>query len=249
MFAWKLRKRNSIVSSTAYRTRVTAVVPTWREAAEIERSLRSLREGGVDEIVVVDGGSDDGTIELARRHADRVLECAGGLFAQLNHGARAASGDVLVFHYADVQFPERGHEAIDRALEEERVVGGAFALLFASASSRYHVIARAANLRNRLRLGPFGDQSIFVRTAAFEKVGGFRPDRFLEDLQLVERLRRLGRFRLLDEQVRASVRRWECMGTLRTLVSHWWLCVLYLAGKRRAGSRAARRAVELRTLR
>ena len=93
---------------TAHGTRVTAVVPTWREAAEIERSLRSLREGGVGEIIVVDGGSDDDTVELARRHADKVLEHAGGLFAQLNHGARAASGDVLVFHYADVQFPVKG---------------------------------------------------------------------------------------------------------------------------------------------
>lgn len=234
---------------TAYRTRVTAVVPTWREAAEIGRSLRSLRAGGVDEIIVVDGGSDDDTVELARRHADKVLERTGGLFAQLNHGARAASGDVLMFHYADVQFPVKGHDAIDRALEDERVVGGAFALLFASGSSRYRVIAGGANLRNRVRLGPFGDQSIFVRAAAFDKVGGFREGRFLEDLQLVERLRRRGRFRLLDEPVRASVRRWERMGVLRTLTSHWWLCALYLAGKRRAGSRAAERAVELRTLR
>ena len=229
--------------------RLSVIVPTWREAEEIESTLRSLRDGGVNEILVVDGGSDDGTTDLARAHADRILHCRGGLFAQLNHGAREARGDVLLFHYADVRFPRGGRAAIDRALGDHEVVGGAFALSFASEGRRYRLIAHGANLRNRLRLGPFGDQSIFVRSEAFGTVGGFLEDRFLEDLQLVRRLRRLGRFRLLDEKVQASVRRWEKLGLGRTLLSHWWICGLYLGGKRRAGNRAAERATQLRSLR
>ena len=95
------------------------------------------------------------------------------------------------------------------------------------------VIAGGANLRNRLRFGPFGDQSIFSRRTICDELGGFRSDRFLADLEFVRRLRSHGRFALLRERVRTSVRRWERMGVARTLQHHWWLRALYQLGKRR----------------
>ena len=207
---------------------ITAIVPTWNEEDSIRSTLLGLREGGLDEILVVDGGSQDDTVPRAAEIADRVFGAAGGLFAQLNHAANEASGDALLFHYADVQFPSAGRKAIEGALLSQAVVGGAFSLSFDSGRMRYSIIARGANLRNSLGVGPFGDQSIFVRSEVFRRLGGFHPDVFLEDLHLVRRLKRVGRFEILNEKVKASVRRWETKGLLPTVYHHWRLTFLYL---------------------
>ena len=104
--------------------KVSAIVPTWNEAGGIEATLEGLRQGGVDEVLVVDRGSQDGTVEEAKRHADRVLVEGEQLAFQLNAGAREARGDVLLFHYADVAFPPPGREAIVRVLESSGVERG-----------------------------------------------------------------------------------------------------------------------------
>jgi len=213
--------------------RLSAIVPTWNEAGRIVRTLRNLRRSGVDEVIVVDGGSGDNTALLAREHADRVLEAPGGLFLQLNAGAEEARGDVLLFHYADVELLPEARPALERALEDERVAGGAFRLELASTRWCYRLIAAGAAVRNRLGLGPFGDQTIFVRAAAFRELGGYRPEILLADHDLLRRLRRQGKVALLSVAVRASVRRWEQDGVVRTQLRHAWLCALHLAGRRR----------------
>jgi glycosyltransferase involved in cell wall biosynthesis len=228
---------------------VSAIVPALDEGAWIEASLRSLREGGVAEVIAVDGGSADGTVEAARPLADRVLAATGGLFAQLDAGAREARGDVLLFHYADVVFPRGGVRAIARALEDPAVAGGAFSLALGSERARYRVVAFLANARNRLGVGPFGDQSIFARADAFRRLGGFSEGATLPDLDLVRRLRVEGRFRILDERVLASVRRWERSGFLRTTLAHGWLTFLGASGLGRVSRAGSRAAGDLRRVR
>ena len=227
--------------------RISAIVPTLNEAEGIPRALASLRAAGIDEIIVVDGGSDDGTRESARPHADRVVESGGGLFSQLNRGVEYAGGDVLLFHYADVLFPEIGREAIEAALRDPLVCGGAFRLAFASVERRYRVTARGAHLRNRCGIGPFGDQSIFVRASAFAQVGGFQEALAFADHTLVRRLHRAGRFQLLETEVRASVRRWEQLGYIQTFGRHFWMYVRHYASLPKRRTR--RKARELRTVR
>lgn len=224
-------------------------MPTWNEAEIIEETLRSLRDAGIENVLVADGGSQDETLEKARPLASRLLECGGGLFSQLNLAARQVEGDVYLFQYADVRFPSGGKQAIERALESASVVGGAFTLGFHSERRRYKLIAGGARWRNRLGIGPFGDQSIFVRAQVFRRLGGFREEALLGDLDLVQRLRREGRFLILAERVEASVRRWEKNGVVATLLSHWWLTFQHLA-RRGRGTRQDQRAAEsLRTVR
>ena len=229
--------------------RITAIVPTWKEEDSIRSTLLSLRAGGLDEILVVDGGSQDDTVHRATEIADRVFGVAGGLFTQLNHAAREACGDVLLFHYADVKFPRAGRKAIEDTLLSQAVVGGSFSLSFDSDRKRYALIAQGANLRNRLGIGPFGDQSIFVRSEVFRRLGGFHPDVLLEDLHLVRRLKRAGRFEILDETVRASVRRWETNGLLPTLYHHWRLTLLYMLRRGRGNEADVATARTLRMAR
>ena len=228
---------------------ISAVVPTLNEERGVADTLETLRGAGVDEIVVVDGGSVDDTVAKAQHTADVVARATGGLFRQLNAGAEHATGRVLLFHYADVLFPADGVEQIHRTLDDPAVAGGAFRLSFASEAGRYRFIAGGTQVRNRLGMGPFGDQSIFVRREVFEALAGYRADDFLSDHQLVRRVKRAGTFVLLDSPVRASTRRWERQGVIRTLARHWFLTGLYLAGKRRQRGRPAEQVEQLRTVR
>jgi glycosyltransferase involved in cell wall biosynthesis len=231
------------------RVRVSAVVPTLNEVGGIPATLESLRRSGIDEIIVVDGGSEDETLAKVEPLADRVLIERGGLFRQLNEGASEATGDVLLFHYADVLFPVDGREAIMAALTDHAVSGGAFRLSFGSTRWRYRVTATFANWRNRVGLGPFGDQSIFARTETFGAVGGFSPGAFFADLALVNALRRKGRFHVLGSVVEASTRRWEGLGFWRTLLHHYRMYVLYFVRRGRPTRRIHDRARSLRTVR
>jgi GT2 family glycosyltransferase len=161
-----------------------------------------------------------------------VLAGPRGLAAQLNRGVAAARGEILVFLHADTRLPRGGLAALEAALGDPAVAGGAFKLGFDSARLRFRAVAFFGNLRNRLGFGPFGDQALFARRSAFVEVGGFRAGKFLEDLDLVRRLRRRGRFRVLPQAVRTSARRWERHGFAGTLLLHWRLSAAYLLGRR-----------------
>jgi glycosyltransferase involved in cell wall biosynthesis len=234
LFGAPLRKKKDLdVSGTSQRAseplrerserlgvRVSAIVPCLDEGARIERCLEALALAGVDETIVVDGGSRDGTVELARGACDECLVVPGGLFRQLNAGARRAGGDVLLFQYADTVLPLDAIPALRAAMESEDCAGGAFRLSFESRRPIFRCIAHAANLRNRLGLGPFGDQSIFVRAAVFAGIGGYRLDDPYADFELVRAIRRHGAFRIIGPCVETSTRRWDEHGLVRTMVRH-----------------------------
>jgi len=212
---------------------ISAIVPTLNEEGRIEECLESLKAAGVDELIVVDGGSDDRTCDLARQEADRVLVEPGGVFQQMNRGALEAGGEILVFQYADGLLSEAACAEIRAALESPGISAGAFRLRLASPGIFYGAVSLCAHWRNLLGFGPFGDQSIFVRAEAFRSVGGFPLDGVFPDHELVRELGRDGGFRLLREPVLVSARRWERCGKWRTLLRHWFYSALYLVGMRR----------------
>jgi rSAM/selenodomain-associated transferase 2 len=200
--------------------RISVIIPAWNEAARIGRAVESsVSVDGVD-AWVVDGGSRDRTIEVAESQGANVLRTERGRALQMNAGARASAGSILVFLHADAVLPAGFDAEVRAALSQPGVSAGAFALSIEDATPSLGIIARAANWRARRLQMPYGDQALFVRRKAFESVGGFPEIPLMEDLELVRRLRREGRIAISSLRVVASARRWRRLGPVRcTLIN------------------------------
>lgn len=210
---------------------LSIVVPALDEAVNLERLLPDLaaRCPGV-EVIVADGGSRDATAAIARRAGARVVESPRGRARQMNAGARAASGDVLLFLHADTALPDGAVEAIAAALADPRVVGGRFDVRFTSPRWPFRMIAALMNVRSRWSGISTGDQGIFVRRAAFDALGGYADIPLMEDVELTRRLKRAGRLASLRLRVTTSSRKWEREGIARTIALMWTLRLLYACG-------------------
>lgn len=212
--------------------RLSVVVPALDEAANLARLLPDLQRAWPDiEIIVVDGGSRDGTPDVVRGQAGvRLLEGARGRARQMNAGARQAGGDVLLFLHADTRLPDGAPGAIAAALADPAVVGGRFDVCFDSRRRVLGVVAWFMNARSRATSICTGDQAIFVRRAAFEAVGGYPDIALMEDIELCRRLKTRGRLAALRARVTTSARKWEREGPLRTIGLMWTLRLLYFCG-------------------
>ncbi|MCW5892947.1 MAG: TIGR04283 family arsenosugar biosynthesis glycosyltransferase [bacterium] len=213
--------------------RLTVVVPVLDEAARIGARLGALRAtAGVAEIVVVDGGSRDGTVAIAARvDGVRVLRAPRGRGTQMNVGARAATGDVLCFLHADAVLPADAAAHIAAALAAPGVVGGAFRLhtVCDDGINWLGPLLRLADVRSRVTRFPYGDQAIFVRRDVFVGVGGFPDQPIMEDVELARRLRRVGRLRTVAAEVRVSGRRF-LRDPVRAVLAMRLLPLLYRLG-------------------
>jgi rSAM/selenodomain-associated transferase 2 len=190
--------------------RISVVIPTLNEAAALPACLSRIAASvGIDECLVVDASSPDGTAHVARGFADvHVLEAQRGRASQLNAGARAATGDVLLFVHADTLIPTDYPARIRDALSDERVVGGACHIrTVAQPAPWWSGLLGLADLRSRYTRLPYGDQAIFVRRSAFEAVGGFPELRLMEDVALSRLLQRKGRMVTLPSVAEVSARR------------------------------------------
>lgn len=207
--------------------RCSAIIPTLNEASAIQRSLRRLRRLAPYEIIVADGGSQDGTRELARPYA-KVVSGRRGRGRQLNAGAAQATGDVLLFLHADVRLPPDALAAIESALGDPKVVGGHFRVRFGR--GLHEVLVAASYDLLRFAGIVYGDAAIFVRREEFLRLGGYRDYPIMEDVNLVSRLRRLGRVVHLPQVVVPSARRWRSGGRLNAWASWWAVQLLYGLG-------------------
>lgn len=210
--------------------RISIVIPALNEAAGIRPFLAALQDcrSAGHEVILVDGGSDDRTPALAQGLADRILEAPRGRAVQMNAGARAASGSVLLFLHADTALPAGASEMIHKALE--RSPWGRFDVRIDARHPLLHLIAWAMNLRSRLTGIATGDQAIFMRKEMFERCGGYAPLPLMEDIELCGRLRRVARPACLKAKVTTSGRRWESRGVLRTVLLMWRLRLAYALG-------------------
>jgi rSAM/selenodomain-associated transferase 2 len=209
---------------------LSVIVPTLNEGSVLCATLAVARVPGCDEIIVVDGGSADDTIAVARRFADHVLQSARGRALQMNTGAAVARGDVLLFLHADTRLPPEYVAAVSAALGDPAVVGGRFDVRLDAPGLAYRVVERAISLRSRWTRVGTGDQAMFVRRRVFEELGGFPPLPLMEDIALARALKRLGRIACLRATVTTSARRWQRHGLVRTVTLMWALRVAYYAG-------------------
>jgi rSAM/selenodomain-associated transferase 2 len=210
---------------------LSIVMPVLDEAAEIEAALQVLapyRRRGV-EVIVVDGGSSDSTPDLARPLADRLLSASRGRAAQMNAGAAAAQGDVLLFLHADTRLPEGADRLVLDGLARSGRDWGRFDVRI-SGGGLLGVVATMMNVRSSLTGIATGDQALFVTRAAFDAVGGFPPIALMEDVALSTRLKRIRRPLALRARVTTSARRWRAHGTLRTVLLMWRLRLRFFLG-------------------
>jgi rSAM/selenodomain-associated transferase 2 len=211
---------------------ISIIVPALNEAAGIGATLAALaplRDRGHD-VIVVDGGSSDGTPELARPLADRVIAAPRGRANQMNAGAAEARGDVVLFLHADTVLPPDADRAVLEGLATTRLLWGRFDVAIAGRHPLLPVIAWFMNFRSRLTGVATGDQAIFAWREAFLRAGGYPPIPLMEDLALARALGRLSQPLCLAERVTTSGRRWESRGVLRTVALMWWLRLRYFLG-------------------
>lgn len=211
---------------------LSIIVPVLDEAPGIVAALALLgpaRARGV-EVVVVDGGSVDGTRALAVPLADRVIESPRGRAIQMNAGARASRGSILLFLHADTTLPGDADGLVRAGLDGAGLEWGRFDVAIAGADPLLALVAVFMNGRSRLTAVATGDQAIFMRRQAFERAGGFPEIPLMEDVALSKRLRAISPPLCLRERVLTSGRRWERGGTLRTIVLMWRLRLAYALG-------------------
>ena len=212
--------------------KISIIVPALNEAEGIDAVLMGLallRNRG-HELIVVDGGSSDDTVALARRAADRVVAAPRGRSSQMNAGAALARGEVLLFLHADTRLPENADTRILQGLAAGGKAWGRFDVRIEGKSRLLPVIAFFMNLRSRATGIATGDQAMFVRREAFWRAGGFPPLELMEDIALSRSLKCLSRPLCLADEVVTSGRRWERRGVLRTVLLMGWLRLAFFLG-------------------
>ena len=209
--------------------KLSVVIPVLNEAPHIGAAIQSARSAGDCEVIVVDGGSTDGTPEAAAE-ADQVISAPRGRGTQQNAGAAAACGDTLLFLHADCRLPPGCADSIARVQADPRCIGGCFRQAIDAVGARYRLLESGNAWRVRLLGWAYGDQGIFVRRSVFESLGGFPDVPLMEDLYFMKRLKRRGRFALLPDRLQVSARRWQRHGVIGQTLRNWRLITLAHCG-------------------
>lgn len=211
---------------------IAVVIPCLDEADNLRHLLDALRRQVApgDQLIVADGGSADGSAELARQLADVACRGRAGRARQMNAGARMARAGLLLFLHADSRVPDDFLPRLRAASGGAGFVWGFCPLRLSGRAPLLRIIERAINLRSRLSQMATGDQALLVRRDTFARLGGFADLELMEDLAMSRSLRRLSRPLILPATITTSSRRWEQRGIIATVLLMWWLRFLYACG-------------------
>jgi rSAM/selenodomain-associated transferase 2 len=212
-------------------TQLSVIVPMLNEERSIARSLDAIKIGAPGaEVIVVDGGSSDGSLDEARSRCAKLLNAPRGRARQMNVGGAAAQGQILAFVHADTLVPASFAADITQALADPAVVGGRFDVELDDPAPMLRLIGWLISVRSRISQTGTGDQAIFVRRELFDRLGGYREIELCEDLDFARRLKRAGRVACLRSRVVTSARRWRTNGLWKTIARMWLVRLGFLAG-------------------
>lgn len=210
---------------------ISVIIPTLNEEDNLAATLAPLQHATGLEIIVVDGGSSDATVAIAKAAGVKTITSRPGRNYQQNRGAAVTTGDILLFLHADTLLPAGFDRMIRQCLGQSKIVAGAFSLAINAPGAAINFIATMANYRAKLLQLPYGDQALFMTRENFMKSGGFPPITIMEDFALIGQLRKLGRIKTLPAIVTTSGRRWQKLGVIRTTLINQAVVIGYLLGR------------------
>nr|WP_320192384.1 TIGR04283 family arsenosugar biosynthesis glycosyltransferase [uncultured Desulfobacter sp.] len=215
---------------------ISIIIPVYGEADRINRTINYLKSSAsqmlwATEIIVVDGDSKQGTLKAINDPDVIKTASPAGRGVQMNHGARAATADLLLFLHADTILPANAIKTIFHICRDKDVAGGAFDLAIGASHPGFRIIEKGATLRSRITRIPFGDQAIFIKAAYFWALGGYKPIALMEDVDIMIRLKKKGyKIRFIADPVVTSARRWKKEGMIYTTLRNWMLQLLFYMG-------------------
>ncbi len=205
---------------------ISVIIPVLNEAKILDKTLSQLQPELVGhELIVVDGGSTDNSVQIAEKYG-RVITSKQGRAKQLNAGAASANGNILIFLHADVWLENGAFKAVESALASD-FIGGGFHQKIDGKSYLYRIIEFTADMRGKYLKVFYGDSGIFVRRTDFQKIGGFPDVPIMEEMGFSNELRRLGKTKMIRPHIHISARRWERNGIVRTTAKNWLITFLY----------------------
>ncbi|MBD1924814.1 TIGR04283 family arsenosugar biosynthesis glycosyltransferase [Trichocoleus sp. FACHB-90] len=210
--------------------RISVIIPVLNEASRIRLNLASFEKATNVEVIVVDGGSQDETVAIAKSLGMQVLSAAAGRDRQMNAGAKVATGDILLFLHADTRLPVGFDAMVRQALAQRGTIAGAFELKIDARMRSLRLVEKMVNWRSRFLHLPYGDQAIFLKASVFHEIGGFPHLPIMEDFEFILRLRRLGNITLVPASVLTSARRWQKLGVLKTTLINQIVIIGYFLG-------------------
>jgi rSAM/selenodomain-associated transferase 2 len=210
---------------------ISIIIPVLNEAATIKPTLSQLQKQPGVEIIVVDGGSQDNTVNLAQQTGVKVITVVGkNRAAQMNAGADIATGEVLLFLHIDTQLPPDFLDLATKILKQPGVIASAFELAIAGENLALRWIEILVKLRSHLLSLPYGDQAIFLKKQTFAQLGGFADLPIMEDFEFMQRLKRQGKIAIAPAQVTTSDRRWQKLGIWQTTLINQLMIAGYYLG-------------------
>ncbi|MEH2156117.1 TIGR04283 family arsenosugar biosynthesis glycosyltransferase [Nostoc sp.] len=218
------------MSQTIDAAKISIIIPAINEAGNIKKAIATTQANLNIEVIVVDSGSSDDTVAIAQSLNVKVISSSPGRAVQMNAGAVAASGEILLFLHADTRLPTGFDEMIRTALQEPGIVAGAFKLRIDASLLSLRWVEWGVNVRSHFYQMPYGDQAIFLTKEVFQQIGGFPELPIMEDFELMRRLKRIGRIVIIPTPVVTSARRWLQKGVLKTTLLNQLVIIAYLFG-------------------
>jgi rSAM/selenodomain-associated transferase 2 len=209
---------------------VSVIIPALNEESGLLTTLKSVQQCASQETIVVDGGSTDGTLDLAKSAGAKVLKSSPSRARQMNAGAALAEGEALLFLHADTLLPGNWLELVQHTLSQPGVAVGAFQFRIREPLRSKRLIEWGTNMRSELLALPYGDQGFFLKRALFEECGGFADQPIMEDVEFIRRMRREGQVVIARGSVQASGRRWKAGGFFRTVAVNQLMLLGYWLG-------------------